>query len=216
MGRDRQPGPVPFAIERVCVFCGSSKGSGPAYEAAAVFLGEALAERHITLVYGGGAVGLMGVIADAVLGAGGDVVGVIPAFLQRREIVHTGVTDLRVVESMHDRKALMADLADAFVALPGGIGTFEEMFEAMTWTQLGLQDKPIALLDVAGFWSPVLALLDRAVEDGFLKAEVRESIIHSSVARDVLDRFTTWRRPELGKWIDLEPPVGSETKTEVL
>jgi hypothetical protein len=158
----------------------------------------------------------MGVIADAVLASGGEVVGVIPRFLQNREIVHTGVTDLRVVGSMHERKALMAELADAFVALPGGIGTFEEMFEAMTWTQLGLQNKPIALLDVIGYWDPVLALLDRAVEDGFLKAPVRESVIHSSAAGDVLDRLATWRRPELGKWIDLEPPLGSETKTEML
>ncbi|MEJ7582944.1 MAG: TIGR00730 family Rossman fold protein [Acidimicrobiales bacterium] len=129
-------------VERVCVFCGSSRGSDPAYGVAAEEVGAELARRALTLVYGGGAVGLMGVVADAVLAEGGAVTGVIPGFLQRREIVHTGVTDLRVVESMHERKALMADLADAFIVLPGGIGTFEEMFEAMTWTQLGLQDKP--------------------------------------------------------------------------
>ena len=158
----------------------------------------------------------MGVVADAVLGAGGHVIGVIPGFLLRREIVHTGVTDLRVVESMHERKALMADLADAFIALPGGIGTFEETFEAMTWTQLGLQDKPIALLDVAGFWAPVLALLDRAVLDQFLSADVRASIMHGTSATAMLDHFASWERPPVGKLIDLQPPRDSETKTEVL
>lgn len=207
---------MPTPLQRVCVFCGSSTGSDPAYAAAAVSLGEELARRRLTLVYGGGAVGLMGVVADAVLGAGGQVIGVIPGFLQRREIVHARVTDLRVVESMHERKALMADLADAFIALPGGIGTLEETFEAMTWTQLGLQDKPIALLDVAGFWEPALELLDRAVHDQFLKDDVRRSILHGTSAVDVLDDFAGWQRPPLGKWIDLEQPRGSETKTEVL
>jgi len=208
--------PPAHPLARVCVFCGSSKGTDPAYEAAAVAVGKELARRDLTLVYGGGAVGLMGVVADAALAGGGAVTGVIPGFLQRREIVHTGVSDLRVVESMHERKALMADLADAFIVLPGGIGTFEEMFEAMTWTQLGLQDKPIALLDVAGFWAPVLDLLGRAVDEGFLKGEVRRSIIHGRTVSEVLDACASWTRPALGKWIDLEPPKGSETNTEVL
>ena len=141
---------VPVQLQRVCVYCGSSRGADPAYADAADALGSELVRRGIGLVYGGGSVGLMGVIADAVLAGGGDVIGVIPRFLHRREIMHAGVTDLRVVESMHERKALMAELSDGFVVLPGGIGTFEEMFEAMTWTQLGIHTKPVGLLDVDG------------------------------------------------------------------
>ncbi len=204
-------------LARVCVFCGSSSGTDPRYAEAAAQMGSELARRGIGLVYGGGSVGLMGVVADAVLAAGGEVTGVIPGFLHRREVAHGGVDDLRVVGSMHDRKALMADLADAFVALPGGIGTFEELFEALTWTQLGVHDKPVALLDVGDFWAPVLALLDRAVDDGFLRRDVRASVIYATTPADVLEAFTRWQRPDVGKWIDLDPlPDASDTHTELL
>ncbi len=204
-------------LRRVCVFCGSSRGADPAYAAVAADLGVELARRRIGLVYGGGSVGLMGVVADAVLDAGGEVTGVIPAFLHRREVAHAGVDDLRVVGSMHERKALMAELADAFVAMPGGIGTFEELFEALTWTQLGVHDKPVALLDVGGFWAPLTTLLDRAVADGFLRPDVRASVVHGTAPAEVLDRFAGWERPAVGKWIDLDPlPEPSDTHTEVL
>jgi uncharacterized protein (TIGR00730 family) len=166
-------------------------------------MAEELARRGIGLVYGGGSVGLMGVVADTALAAGGEVIGVIPRFLHRREIMHEGVADLRVVESMHERKALMADLADAFVVLPGGIGTFEEAFEAMTWTQLGIHDKPVGLLDVADFWEPVRALFARAVADGFLRPDVADVPLHTEPGA-LLDGLAAWRRPRVGKWIDLD------------
>ena len=166
--------------------------------------------RGIGLVYGGGSVGLMGVIADTVLARGGEVIGVIPRFLHRREIMHEGVTDLRVVESMHERKALMADLSDGFVALPGGIGTLEETFEAMTWTQLGIHAKPVGLLDVGGFWGPMQELLARAVADGFLRPDVA-AVPHQTEPGPLLDALAAWEVPQLGKWIDLEPvEPGSE------
>jgi len=182
-----------------------------------VELGTELARRRTGLVYGGGAVGLMGVVADAVLAAGGEVIGVIPGFLHRREVAHPGVSDLRVVRSMHERKALMAELAESFVALPGGLGTFEELFEAMTWTQLGVHDKPVALLDVNDFWAPVLALLDQAVTEGFLRSDVRAAVIHGTDPAEVLDAFARWRRPAVDEWIDLDPLAdASDTHTEVL
>jgi uncharacterized protein (TIGR00730 family) len=201
---------VPVDLQRVCVYCGSSRGADPAYADAAAALGSELVRRGIGLVYGGGSVGLMGIIADTVLAEGGEVIGVIPRFLHRREIMHAGVTDLRVVESMHERKALMADLSDGFAVLPWGIGTFEEMFEAMTWTQLGIHTKPVGLLDVEGFWGPVLELLDRSVADGFLRADVATVPLETDPAA-LLDALAAWSPPQLGKWIDLEPvEPGSE------
>jgi uncharacterized protein (TIGR00730 family) len=201
---------VPVDLQRVCVYCGSSRGADPAYADAAAALGSELVRRGIGLVYGGGSVGLMGIIADTVLAEGGEVIGVIPRFLHRREIMHAGVTDLRVVESMHERKAVMADLSDGFAVLPGGIGTFEEMFEAMTWTQLGIHTKPVGLLDVEGFWGPVLELLDRSVADGFLRADVATVPLETDPAA-LLDALAAWSPPQLGKWIDLEPvEPGSE------
>jgi uncharacterized protein (TIGR00730 family) len=188
----------------VCVFCGSSRGADPAYAEAAEALAAELVRREIGLVYGGGSVGLMGIVADAVLEAGGEVIGVIPRFLHRREIMHEGVTDLRVVESMHERKALMADLSDGFVVLPGGIGTLEEAFEAMTWTQLGIHDKPVGLLDVANFWDAFRALLARAVSDGFLRADVADLPLATEPG-PLLDALGAWERPHLGRWVDLEP-----------
>jgi len=158
---------------RWCVFCGSSAGTNPVYRAAARELGTALAAANIELVYGGGHVGLMGAVADAVLAAGGTVIGVIPRTLAEREVAHLGLTQLHVVESMHERKALMADLSDGFVALPGGFGTFEEFCEAVTWVQLGIQTKPCVLLDVNGYYEPLIAMFDRAVEDGFVNMKNR-------------------------------------------
>jgi uncharacterized protein (TIGR00730 family) len=196
--------PVSIDLRRVCVFCGSSRGADPTYAEATEALATELVRRGIGVVYGGGSVGLMGVLADTVLAAGGEVIGVIPRFLHRREIMHGGVTDLRVVESMHARKALMADLSDGFVVLPGGIGTFEEAFESMTWTQLGIHNKPVGLLDVAGFWDPLRALLARAVAEGFLRADVA-AIPHDTDPAGLLDALAAWDRPDLGKWIDLDP-----------
>jgi uncharacterized protein (TIGR00730 family) len=195
---------VPIELRRLCVFCGSSSGADPAYADAAVALAREMVRRGVDLVYGGGSVGLMGVVADTVLEAGGAVTGVIPQFLHRREIMHAGVTDLRVVPTMHERKALMADLSDGFVVLPGGIGTFEEAFEAMTWTQLGLHDKPVGLLEVGTFFDPLFALLDRAVEDGFLRDDVG-AVPRSPDPAALLDALAAWERPRLGKWIDLDP-----------
>jgi uncharacterized protein (TIGR00730 family) len=187
-------------LQRVCVFCGSNPGRDPAYAAAADATGRILAERGIGLVYGGGSVGLMGRVATAVMEAGGEAIGVIPDFLDAAEVAKRDITRLEVTDSMHDRKARMAELSDAFLALPGGIGTFEEAFETMTWTQLGVHDKPIGLVDVAGFWAPAAALLDRAVDEGFLAEDVRASIVVAPTAAEVLDAFAAWRRPALGKW----------------
>lgn len=160
---------MPRVIRRICVFCGSNSGSDPSYVDAARQLGRLLARDGIALVYGGGSVGLMGELADAVLQSGGEVTGVIPHALWAREVGHRGLTDLRIVETMHERKALMADLADAFIALPGGLGTLEEIFEIWTWAQLGLHAKPMGFLDVNGFYAPLLQFLDRAVRERFLK-----------------------------------------------
>lgn len=154
---------------RVCVFCGSSPGNRPEYLETATALGHALGERGVGLVYGGSSVGTMGALASATLAAGGEVVGVIPRTLVEREVAHHHLTELHVVESMHDRKAMMTQLCDAFVALPGGHGTLDELFEALTWSQLGIHDKPITLLNVAGYWDPLLAMMERAEGEGFLR-----------------------------------------------
>lgn len=191
-------------LRSVCVFCGSNPGADPAYAEAADATGTELARRGVGVVYGGGTVGLMGRVAGAAMAAGGEVVGVIPEFLDRVEIAKRDITRLEVTATMHERKARMADLSDAFLALPGGIGTFEEVFETMTWTQLGVHDKPVGLVDVAGFWAPAAALLDRAVADGFLSEEVRASIVVAPTAAEVLDRFASWRRPSLGKWTETD------------
>jgi hypothetical protein len=189
-------------MRRICVYCGSSPGARPGYRQAAEELGRVLAGRGIGLVYGGGNVGLMGAVADAVLAAGGQVTGVIPRALEAREVAHTGLDDLRVVGSMHERKALMADLADAFVALPGGVGTLEELVEVMTWTQLGVHAKPCGLLDAEGFYDHLLAFLDHAVQERFLRAEHRALLVHAGSAPELLDAFAAWEPPGLDKWID--------------
>ena len=191
-------------LKRVCVFCGSNTGSGPAYVEAAESLGKLLAERKMGLVYGGGKVGLMGKIADAVLGAGGEVVGVIPQSLMRKEIAHAGLTDLRVVDSMHQRKALMAELSDAFIALPGGFGTFEEFCEIVTWAQLGLHGKPCGILNVEGYYDQLLGLFDHAVAEKFLHPANRALVIAGKSPDAMLDRLTNHQAPHVEKWIKPE------------
>jgi uncharacterized protein (TIGR00730 family) len=191
------------AVRRLCVFCGSSPGARPAYGEAAKELARLLVAEGIGLVYGGGQVGLMGRLADAVLAEGGEVIGVLPESLVAKEIGHPGVRDLRVVGSMHERKALMAELSDAFVALPGGLGTVEELFEVYTWTQLGLHDKPCALLDVDGYYAGIASFLAHAVEERFLREDHRSMLIVERDPRVLVERL---KRFEPGaivpKWID--------------
>jgi hypothetical protein len=189
-------------VKRVCVFCGSSPGARPAYRAAAEQLGAALAARGLGLVYGGARVGLMGALADAALAAGGEVVGVLPSALERYEVAHEQLTQLERVSSMHERKARMAELADAFVALPGGVGTLEETFEILTWGQLGIHAKPCALLDVEGYFAPLLALLDSAVAERFVKPEHRALLLVDDDPERLLDRLARHRPPVLEKWLD--------------
>lgn len=189
-------------MRRVCVFLGSSPGARPEYAEAARSLARELVGRGLEIVYGGGNVGLMGVLADAALAAGGHVIGVIPESLVALEVAHTGLPDLRRVDSMHARKALMADLADAFVTLPGGIGTFEECFEILTWAQLGMHASPCGLLDVAGYWSAMRSMLEHAVAERFLRPEHLDLLQVAETPGDLLDAMATWRAPVLAKWID--------------
>jgi uncharacterized protein (TIGR00730 family) len=191
-------------IQALCVFCGSNTGRRPVYSEAAGAVGELLARRGITLVYGGGKVGLMGVVAGACLASGGRVVGVIPRLLQEKELAHGGLTKMHVVGSMHERKALMADLADAFLALPGGFGTWDEFCEVFTWSQLGIQTKACALLNVGGYYDALLALADRATADGFLRPEHRELLLVEENAEQLLDRLQTFEFPHVPKWVGRE------------
>ena len=179
-----------MTLRRVCVFCGSSIGLSSVYRDAAASLGGELVTRGIGLVFGGGCVGLMGIVADAVLAAGGHAIGVIPHAMVAREIAHRGLPDLRIVASMHERKAMMAELSDAFIALPGGYGTFEEFCEVVTWTQLGLHRKRCGLLNVDGFYDPLLALVERAVADGFIKPANRRIVIADTTPGALLDRLS--------------------------
>lgn len=189
-------------MQRVCVFCGSSSGSRPAYRAAAEQLGRYLARRGIGVVYGGGKVGLMGALADAALAGGGEVIGVIPGHLMAREVGHNGLTKMHVVGSMHERKAMMADLSDGFIALPGGFGTFEEFCEVLTWSQLGLHRKPCGLLNIAEYYSPLLEMFDRAVAEGFLRAENRGIMLsHLEIAK-LIAMMEHWVPVTVEKWLD--------------
>jgi uncharacterized protein (TIGR00730 family) len=190
------------SMRRICVFCGSSPGASPAYAEAARQLGRLLAQRGLGLVYGGGNVGLMGILADAVLAEGGEVIGVIPHSLMAREVGHSGLTDLRVVGTMHERKALMADLSDGFIALPGGIGTLDEWFEIWTWAQLGLHAKPCGLLDVQNYYSPLLAFLDHMVQERFLRDTHRSFVLVDTDPSLRLDRMAAHNPPAVEKWID--------------
>ena len=190
------------ALSSVCVYCGSNLGNDPAYAQAARSLGAALANRGIRLVYGGGNVGLMGIVADTVLAGGGEVVGVIPEALRRAEVAHEGLTRLEVVASMHERKARMASLADGFIALPGGYGTFDEVIEMLTWSQLGLQERSVAFLDVNGFFDPLLLMFDRACDAGFVRAGHR---MLAQLARSVDEAIALALAPAPAtthKWLD--------------
>jgi uncharacterized protein (TIGR00730 family) len=190
-------------MQRLCVFCGSSSGRDPAYASAAAHLGRVLAGRGTGLVYGGGRVGLMGVLADAALAAGGEVIGVIPQALLERELGHRGLTELRVVDSMHARKALMGELAGGFIALPGGVGTLEELFEVWSWATLGLHRKPCGLLDVNGFFVPLVSFLDRQVEAGFIHPAYRAMLTLASTPEALLEAFAAYE-PPAEKWT---PPL---------
>jgi uncharacterized protein (TIGR00730 family) len=193
---------VSESLSSVCVYCGSSQGADPAFAAAAASLGRLLAQRGIRLVYGGGHVGLMGVVADAALGAGGEVHGVITQALQEKEIAHRGLTTLRVVETMHERKAAMADMADGFIMLPGGFGTLDEFLEAVTWTQLGVHTKPCGALNVSGYFDPLLALFGQATQQGFLRAEHRDLVIVEADPALMIHRLHSWVPVTVAKWLD--------------
>lgn len=186
-------------MRSVCVFCGSSPGSRPGYAAHARALGEVLAGRGIRLVYGGAHVGTMGALADAALAAGGEVVGVIPGHMAREEVAHAGLTELRVVGGMHERKATMVDLADGFVALPGGLGTLDELAEILTWAQLGLHHKPVGLLDAGGFYDPLLRLLDHMVAEGFVREGHRDLLVTGSSPAALLEAMAAGRAPAPGQ-----------------
>ena len=188
-------------LKAVAVYCGSNIGTDPAYAAAAASLGQTLADRGIRLVYGGGHVGLMGVLADVVLGNGGEAYGVITRALKEREVAHSGLTSLTVVETMHERKAAMADAADAFVMLPGGYGTLDEFFEVVTWTQLGIHAKPCGVLDVAGYFEPLRTLLDGATQNGFIRPVHRDLVLTESDPAALLDRLAAWTPVTTDKWL---------------
>jgi uncharacterized protein (TIGR00730 family) len=193
------------SLRRLCVFCGSSKGSRELYADSAARFGAALAAAGVGLVYGGGHIGLMGVLADAVLAGGAEVIGVIPRAMVAKELAHAGLSQLHVVDTMHERKALMADLADGFAALPGGYGTADELFEILTWGQLGLHAKPTGLLNVGGFFDPLLAWVDRAVADGFLRPEHRAMLRVAPAPQELLQLLLRHEPPAaVPKWIEAE------------
>jgi len=200
-GRRRGRGGQGLTLRRVCVFCGSAVGGHPAFAEAARRLACALAARGTGIVYGGGSVGLMGVTADAGLAAGGEVIGVIPHGLLVREVAHRGLTEQRVDPTMHARKALMAELSDAFVALPGGFGTLEELFETLAWGQLGIHAKPVGLLNTGGYFDPLLAFVDNAITSGFVRAEYRAFLLVGDDPEALLDRLERHRLPAVPAWI---------------
>ena len=191
---------------QVCVFCGSSRGRNPAYAAAASSLGQLLAEHDVTLVFGGGRIGLMGVLADATLSAGGEVVGVIPKAIEDREVAHRQLTTLHIVGSMHERKALMADLAEAFIALPGGFGTLDELCEILTWAQLGMHRKPIGLLNIDGYFDSLLAFFDRSAADQFVHPAHRRLLVEGTEPRTILQELSRHEAEDAEKWLDGQNP----------
>ena len=192
-------------VRSVCVFCGASMGANPAYREAAVALGQAIARRGLTQVYGGCSVGLMGVVADAAMAAGGEVVGIIPQSLLDAEVGHKGLTRLEVVDGMHARKARMAELSDAFIALPGGLGTLEELFEVWTGGQLGYHAKPLGLLDVNGFYDKLGGFLDHIVEEGFVRPQHRAMLLLGQQPDELLDGMDRFIAPVAPKWVDKQP-----------
>lgn len=189
-------------MKRLCLFAGSSRGAREDYAQAAQKLARELVSRGIEVVYGGGKVGMMGVLADAALAAGGKVIGVIPKALLAKEVAHAGLTELRVVASMHERKAMMAELSDGFIALPGGLGTLEEFFEVLTWAQLGLHAKPCGLLNVSGYYDRLLGFLDLTVEERFVRTQHRGLVITSTSPADLLEQLAAYEPPHVEKWID--------------
>jgi len=197
------PPATPRSLQRVAVYCASNDGVRPEYMACASALGTRLAQRGVTVVYGGGRVGLMGALADAALAAGGDVIGVMPHGLVQREVAHHGLTALHVVDSMHERKAMIADLADAFITLPGGLGTLEELFETWTWAQLGVHRKPVGLFNVSDFWTPLIALLDHVGQEGFLRGNPREWLVIDDDAESMLNRLQAFDAPNVRQWLRL-------------
>jgi uncharacterized protein (TIGR00730 family) len=188
-------------MKRLCVYCGSSHGNSTAFTAAARELGEAIAARGIELVYGGARVGLMNEVADAALAGGGKVIGVLPRFMREKELAHESLTEMHLVDTMHERKQLMAELSDGFVALPGGFGTFEEIFEAMTWSQLHLHRSPCALLNVSGYYDKLIEFLDGTVTAGFVRKDLRDSLIVVNGVSDLFERFANHRPAQSEKWI---------------
>ena len=188
-------------MKRLAVFCGSSSGTNEVYIEGVRKLGVALAEQNIHLVFGGGKVGLMGVLADAVLAAGGEAIGVIPGFLNIREVAHEDVTELITVSSMHERKALIHDMSDGFIALPGGFGTLDELFESLTWGQLGIHQKPVGILNINGYFSHILSAMDRMVGEGFLKGINRDMVLVSERIEELLEKMELYRAPSVPKWI---------------
>lgn len=192
----------PARFRRICVYCGSSEGRRPEYAEAARSLGAFLARRKIGLVYGGGRVGLMGAVAEGALAAGGEVIGVIPEKLRARELAHLGLSELFVVDSMHARKTMMANLSDAFIALPGGWGTLEETFEVTTWAQLNYHLKPVGLLNVGGYYDGLLAFVDHAVEEGFIRGVHRGLVVSATDPEQLLEKLAQVEIPELGRWIE--------------
>jgi uncharacterized protein (TIGR00730 family) len=189
-----------MSLQSICIFCGASTGANPIYREAAIAMGQTLAANGIRLIYGGGAVGLMGVVADAAMAAGGEVIGIIPRSLKESEIGHTGLTRLEVVDGMHARKARMAELSDAFIALPGGLGTLEELFEVWTWGQLGYHSKPLGLLDTNQFYSKLSHFLDHLVEEGFVKVKYRAMLQRSDAPRDLLQLLNAWQPSIHSRW----------------
>ena len=188
-------------IRKICVYCGSSTGKEAAYTDAAIALGQALHERGIGLVFGGGAVGIMGKVSDAVLDAGGEVIGVIPRALAVKEVAHENLTKLHVVASMHERKAMMAELADGFIALPGGWGTLEEIFEMLTWAQLGFHDKPCGLLNIDGYYNHLVGFLENSFEQQFVNELYRPMLMTSNEPESLLDQFASYTAPKVRKWM---------------
>lgn len=190
-------------LRRVAVYCASNDGTKPAYVATARALGTLLAQRGLTVVYGGGRTGLMGALADAAMAAGGEVIGVMPHGLVQREVAHQHITSLQIVDSMHERKAMIAEMADAFITMPGGIGTLEEFFETWTWAQLGVHRKPVGLLDAEGFWDPLMTLLDQLEREGFLRGTPREWLVRDTDPAALLTALETFEPPQVRRWLRL-------------
>ncbi|MEM7166741.1 MAG: TIGR00730 family Rossman fold protein [Planctomycetota bacterium] len=191
-------------MKRVCVFCGANPGSNPAYVEAASALGAGIAERGLELVYGGGSVGMMGVVADAALAAGGRAIGVIPRGLATKELAHQGLTEQHIVANMHERKAMMSELADAFIALPGGFGTLEELFEVTTWAQLGIHRKPVAVLNIAGYYDALVAMIDTARDQEFIGDDYRQLLLDDNDGERLLKRLAEYQSPNLPTWMTFD------------